>query len=397
MKIHAQLNKRTGARSWSVDAGLIEDRHIRRTFPKQEEAEAWAQENRMVEQIEGPKTMGLWATMTLHERGSLIRALELLRPEISPINFEEIARVYLTCTHPAGGRKTLPEAIKALILRKKRANKRETYCIRLERDLLAFSRDFPHKTINQISQEMIENWVFDDAWKPITQSNRLRDLHQLFAYGVKKKWCSMNPVADIERPTITLDTPTIFTPQEAEWIMRKAEANPEWELVPFLALGLFAGLRTCELFNLRFEDIKFERRLIILSAHQTKTRTRRIVDHLAENLLAWLEPYAKSSGPVCPQETTVEWRVPILVKAIQADHPEFVWKRNAMRHSSASYHLAKHRNENLTALIHGHRPEMLFRYYRELVCADEAAAYYGIFPATAALSGHTQPNSIGSV
>ncbi len=148
----------------------------------------------MVEQIEGPKTMGLWAVMTLHERGSLIRALELLRPEISPINFEEIARVYLTCTHPAGGRKTLPEAIKALILRKKRANKRETYCIRLERDLLAFSRDFPHKTINQISQEMIENWVFDDAWKPITQSNRLRDLHQLFAYGVKKKWCSMNPV-----------------------------------------------------------------------------------------------------------------------------------------------------------------------------------------------------------
>ncbi len=89
--------------------------------------------------------------------------------------------------------------------------------------------------------------------------------------------------------------------------------------------------------------------------------------------------------------------MPILVKAIQADHPEFVWKRNAMRHSSASYHLAKHRNENFTALIHGHRPEMLFRYYRELVCADEAAAYYGIFPTTAPLPEPVEPNPINFV
>ena len=340
----------------------------------------WVKENASIREIEGLKTMGLWARMTENERVSLVRALELLRPEISPVNFEEIARAYLTFTRPGGGRKTIPDAVEAFILRKKRGNKKESYRIRLQRDLLAFSRDFPHKSVNQISQQMIENWVFDDAWKPITQSNRLRDLHQLFAYCVKQKWCVSNPVADIERPTIILDTPTVFTPQEAEWIMRKAEANREWELVPFLALGLFAGLRTCELFNLCFEDIKFERKLIILSAHQTKTRARRIVDKLSENLLAWLKPYTKCQGPICPQETTVEWRLPILVKAIQVDHPEFIWKRNGMRHSSASYHLAKYRNENVTALIHGHRPEMLFRYYRELVCAEEAEAYYGIFP-----------------
>ncbi len=152
-----------------------------------------------------------------------------------------------------------------------------------------------------------------------------------------------------------------------------------------LALGLFAGLRTCELFNLRFEDIRFQRKLIILSAHQTKTRTRRVVDNLSENLLAWLAPHVNSRGPICPQETTVEWRLPLLVKAIQTEHPEFAWKRNGMRHSSASYHLAKGRNENITALVHGHRPEMLFRYYRELVCAEEAEMYYGIFPSVSSL------------
>jgi integrase len=381
MKIRQDWDKRLGVVNWCVDAGQIGGRRLRRRFPTQEQAEAWVQEIESIRAVEGQKTMELWARMTENERGSLVRALELLRSEFSPVNFEKIARAYLIYVLPGGGNKTIPEAIDAFMLRKLRGNKKESYRVRLKRDLLAFSRDFPQKKVSQISQQMIENWVFEgDDWKPITQRNRLRDLHQLFAYCVKQKWCTYNPVADIERPTVVIDTPAVFTPEEADWIMRKAESNPEWELVPFLALGLFAGLRTCELFNLRFEDIRFQRQLIILSAHQTKTRTRRVVDNLAPNLMAWLLPHVNCVGPICPQETTVEWRLPLLVKAIQTEHPEFIWKRNGMRHSSASYHLAKGRNENTTALMHGHRPEMLFRYYRELVCAEESEQYYGIFP-----------------
>ncbi len=148
MIIRVELNKKTGRTYWCVDAGCIEGRRIRRHFRTREKAELWAQENRSLGKVEGKETMGLWATMTLYERGSLIRALEILRPELSSINFEEIARVYLTSTRPAGGRKTLPEAIEALLLRKKRANKRESYRARPKRNLMAFARDFPHKTVN---------------------------------------------------------------------------------------------------------------------------------------------------------------------------------------------------------------------------------------------------------
>ena len=127
--------------NWCVDAGRIGGRRIRRRFPTQEQAEMWVKENESIREIEGLKTMGLWARMTENERGSLVRALELLRPELSPVNFEEIARAYLAFTRPGGGRKTIPEAVEAFILRKKRDNKKESYRIRLKRDLLAFSRD----------------------------------------------------------------------------------------------------------------------------------------------------------------------------------------------------------------------------------------------------------------
>ncbi len=82
MIIRAELNKKTGATYWCVDAGRIEGRRIRRHFRTREKAELWAQENRFLRKVEGRKTMGLWAAMTLHERGSLVRALELLRPEV---------------------------------------------------------------------------------------------------------------------------------------------------------------------------------------------------------------------------------------------------------------------------------------------------------------------------
>jgi hypothetical protein len=154
-----------------------------------------------------------------------MRALDILRPALTQINFEEIAQCYMTFAKPSGGKKLLTDAIQALIKRKERGNKKQSYRDRLDRDLNAFASDFPGSMVNEISQSMIEDWVFDDAWKPITQRNRLRDLHQLFAFALKEKWCGVNPVANIEKPSITWESPVVFTPQETEWIRRFGHAH----------------------------------------------------------------------------------------------------------------------------------------------------------------------------
>lgn len=380
MKVRPEYDKAGNTIRWCVDAGVAAGKRIRKRFPTKLEADLWAKENKSIKRTESVKTLSLWANLSEGERGSLIRALEILRPALTQINFEEVAQCYMTFAKPSGGKKLLTDAIDALIKRKERANKKKSYSSRLDRDLKSFATDFPGSMVNDISQGMIEDWVFDDSWKPITQRNRLRDLHQLFAFALKEKWCGVNPVANIEKPSVTWESPEVFTPQEAEWIMRTAEVHPEWDITAFTAIGLFAGLRTCELFNLNFEDIKLDRKMIILGGSQTKTRARRIVDGLSDNLIAWLTPFAGKTGPICKPETTMEWRLPLLVKEVQKAHPEFEWKRNGMRHSSASYHLAKYKNESRTALIHGHRPEILFRFYREIVTEEMATLYYAISP-----------------
>jgi hypothetical protein len=54
--------------------------------------------------------------------------------------------------------------------------------------------------------------------------------------------------------------------------------------------------------------------------------------------------------------------------------------------------LAKYKNESRTALIHGHRPEILFRFYREIVTEEMAELYYGIKPTEPAMEEKSVSN-----
>jgi integrase len=58
------------------------------------------------------------------------------------------------------------------------------------------------------------------------------------------------------------------------------------------------------------------------------------------------------------------------------------WPDNALRHSFASYHLAKCNDAALTALQLGHHDSCVtFAHYRELVKPREAERYWNIRPA----------------
>ena len=63
MKIREDMDKRLGVVNWSVDTGAIAGRRLRRRFATQEQAEAWVQEIESIRQVEGQKTMELWARM----------------------------------------------------------------------------------------------------------------------------------------------------------------------------------------------------------------------------------------------------------------------------------------------------------------------------------------------
>jgi len=136
------------------------------------------------------------------------------------------------------------------------------------------------------------------------------------------------------------------------------------DLIPWLTMGLFAGIRPDETLRLDWEDIDFERRQIDLPAKKAKGRTRRIIP-MEPNLIAWLKPYRPENGKgkICKN---FRWKFRAFQKA--AGEKWNPWPKDGLRHSYASYHLAKTQHAGLTSESMGHRDtNMLYRHYRDVI------------------------------
>jgi integrase len=88
---------------------------------------------------------------------------------------------------------------------------------------------------------------------------------------------------------------TIFTPAEVTQFLTHARE----EMIPFLAIGAFAGLRSAEIERLEWQEVNLENRFIEVKAAKAKTAARRIVP-ISDNLAAWLKDRTKDAGRVVP-------------------------------------------------------------------------------------------------
>lgn len=159
----------------------------------------------------------------------------------------------------------------------------------------------------------------------------------------------------------------IYTPEELVQLLRHCRV----ELVPYLTIGAFAGLRSAELQRLDWADIALEDGYITVGAHIAKTASRRLVP-ISANLKAWLMPYFQKSGRVVPFDNLPK-QLGFLAKATGIK-----WKKNALRHSFCSYRLAELQDTAKVALEAGNSPQMIFQHYRQLVRPEEAKKWFCI-------------------
>ncbi len=108
-----------------------------------------------------------------------------------------------------------------------------------------------------------------------------------------------------------------------------------------IAIGAFAGLHHAEIGRLEFSEVKLDRNFIEATALKSKTASRRLVT-IQPNLRAWLAPLACSKGRVKPPNSRK------LREAAQHRGEIGKWPTNALRHSFASYHLAKFQDARLS-------------------------------------------------
>jgi integrase len=88
---------------------------------------------------------------------------------------------------------------------------------------------------------------------------------------------------------------TIYSP----WEVTQCLSHSRPEMVPFLAIGAFAGLRSAEIERLDWSEVHLADKFIEIKAAKAKTASRRIVP-ITGNLAKWLKDHAKDEGRVVP-------------------------------------------------------------------------------------------------
>jgi integrase len=181
-----------------------------------------------------------------------------------------------------------------------------------------------------------------------------------------------NPMKEIEKPTGD-SKPGILSVEQTARLLECAAP----EILPYFAIGAFAGLRASEIERLDWRDIDFDENEIAVNG-ESKTGERHV--DMLPNLRERLLPLRKLSGNITPENFRKHFEQARAAAGIVK------WPKNALRHSFASYHLKHFGNDAQTRLQMGHWRDstLLFAHYRRAVTRRNAQRYWNIKPSAKA-------------
>jgi integrase len=250
------------------------------------------------------------------------------------------------------------------------------YLVDLTVRLGRFKRDFGERMAATITSEEIDDWLCGlkdertgQSLSLLSRNNYARALGVMFAFAVKRKYATGNPLKGIDKPKG--DTkPEVLTVEQTVRLLETASP----EILPYFAIGAFAGLRTSEIERLDWRDIDFEEKEIAVNGEGHKSE--RHVDMLP-NLREWLLPLRKHSGKITPKNFRKHFDSARKAAGIVP------WPDNSLRHSYASHHLKRFGDDAHTRLQMGHWRDstVLFAHYRRAVTRRNAERYWNIRPA----------------
>ena len=212
-----------------------------------------------------------------------------------------------------------------------------------------------------------------EGLNPRRRNNVLASLRTFFRWAVANKHIASDPTAAIDKASIDWTPPKIYTPGQTRIMFALAEEIAP-ELVPYLSISAFAGVRTSGVMRLAASSVDMKGRVIEVSGFADKLR-RGYIATVSDTLAAWLEAY-----PFRPWKKTFH--------AFSTAYSRFLAKvpfptvRNGLRHSFASYLYASTRDANAVAAALGHLGEVetLLRSYRRLASPQAAQSYFSIRP-----------------
>jgi integrase len=357
---------------WCVTWPKIGKGRIRQFFKDKDEAETVLKQ-KLVEQ-ENYGTAGV--SFPERHRAEYLECAEALQPFGATIR--DAVKFYIPHLQAMKRSCTAAQLVDEFLKVKEADGASQRYLGDLRSRLNQFSEIFDGKAIAEITSTQIDEWLRSLSDKetgkrlsPITRNNFRRVLIVAFNFARDRGYCLENPAAKTAKAKVIESIVGILTVDETIRLLGKASA----EIIPYVTIGAFAGLRRAELEQLDWKEIDLQSGLIEVLASKAKSARRRFV-RIQSNLAKWLQPHARLSGNVAPPKYRE-----LLDAARKAAKIED-WPHNALRHGFASYHLARFNDAAALALELGHTSaHLVFQHYRQLVRPKEAERYWNILPA----------------
>jgi integrase len=316
------------------------------------------------------------------------------------VSLSEAVEFYLK-RHPIGlPPKTVREVVDELITSKTSAGKSGVYIKDLTSRLGAFADSFQLR-ITSVTGKQIEEYIRglktlngnESQRRSLagrTQNNIRRLVSTLFKFAIKRGYLPKDhdEISGVEKASVDSGEIEVFSPAELQKLfaacLTPVKERGKWrtreEMIPYLAVAAFCGLRAAEIMRLDWSEIHLtgSERFVEIKAGNAKTASRRTVP-ITDNCAAWLERYAKTSGAVINLS-----RADKQLFLYLAEKSGVPWKHNGLRHSFISYRLAVIKDVGQVSLEAGNSPGMVFKHYRQLVRESEAKAWFSIIPPTSA-------------
>jgi len=314
-----------------------------------------------------------------HDLSEAVRALELLRPH--GIGLLEAVKGYLDYRQYRATSVTFGAAWDVYLGLRKHSLK-YTQELRQVKDKVKHLLDRP---LCDLTEKDLEHSL---STAPHARNAQIRRLRSVIGLAVRKGWLSANVAHRLDLKHSKADEVKLYSVEQVKAMLQWAMDNDR-DLVPFIAIGAFCGLRPDnELANLRWSDVHIhneERPQIVIRPETSKTRSRRFVD-ISANCVQWIDEALfgiPATGRVAPfsKSTLRRKRRKLHVKT----GIEVI--QDGLRHTYASAWLTAHKSSDELALQMGHRsPGMLYRHYYRAMSAGDAEKYWAIVPRHVALS-----------
>ena len=243
-----------------------------------------------------------------------------------------------------------------------------------------------YKRVNEVTGEMIKNYLNKTKtakgkhFTNQTKLNRLTKIKQFFNYCMEKprEWVKENPCDGI---TITAESKEVEILANSQVLALLEAAMKEKEsvramMIPYLALGLFAGLRPEEAQKMRWECIEQldeEKRIaqVKVPAEISKIGETRYAE-LSETGWSLIKPYLKQIGPIGWSRRAFR-RI-----RDKSGFTSSAWPADCIRHTYASNWLAVHMKRSHLAEIMGNSPAIIRKHYKRAIPIKDAESYFEI-------------------